>query len=62
MLNGETKCKIITSWGNGNTRSEALHGIQKLSRSKFEHSKKSSKFDNILDKWRQFNKQKKQTL
>ena len=40
VLNERTKCKIMTTGGNGNTRSEALHGIQKLSRSKFEHNKK----------------------
>ena len=31
-------------WGNGNTRSEALHGIQKLSRSKFKHNKNLPEF------------------
>ena len=45
----------MTTRGNGNTRSEVLHGIQKLSRSKFE-------FDSTLYKCRQFNKQKKWTL
>ena len=52
----------MTTRGNGNTRSEALHGIQKMSRSKFEHNKKLSEFDIILYKCRQFNKQKKRTL
>ena len=52
----------MTTRGNGNTRSEALHGIQKMSRSKLEHNKKLSEFDSILYKCRQFNKQKKRTL
>ena len=52
----------MTTRGNGNTRSEALRGIQKLSRSKFEHNKKLPEFDSILYKCRQFNKQEKRTL
>ena len=52
----------MTTQGNENTRSEAFHGIQKLSRSKFEYNKKLSEFDSILYKCKQYNKQKKQTL
>ena len=51
----------MTTRGNGNTRSEALHGIQFLSRSEFERNKKLLEFDSILYKYRQFNKQKKRT-
>ena len=58
----ETKLKLMTTRGNGNTKSEALHGIQKFSRSKFQHNKKLSEFDSILYKCRQFDKQKKRTL
>ena len=49
----------MTTRVNGNTRSEALHGIQNLS--EFERNKKLPEFDSILCKCRQFNKQKKQT-
>ena len=52
----------MSTQGNGNTRSEAPLGIEKLSRSEFEHNKKLSEFDSILYKCRQFNKQKKRTL
>ena len=52
----------MTTRGNVNTRSEVLHGIQKLSKSKFEHNKKLQEFDSILYKCRQVNKQEKRTL
>ena len=52
----------MTNRENGNTRTGALREIQKLSRSKFEHIKKLPEFDSILYKFRQFNKQEKQTL
>ena len=38
----------MTTWGTENARSDALHGIQELSRSKFQHNKMLSEFQYFI--------------